>query len=555
MCWKFLPKPSCAIGGWLNPGFCMNSTRGRAMTTERWQCVERLYHTALERDTDERAAFLADACAGDEALRCEIESLLRCDARAENFIEAPALEVAARLRAEDQTQSKQAGGQAAEMIDTAPGPGVGLAPPGSGLSSATPIFIGDYRLLRKLGEGGMGVVYEAEQQNPRRLVGLKIIRGGRLVDEYQVKLFQREAQALARLKHPGIAAIYEAGRADDGRHYFVMELVRGIPLLDYVKGRRLVGAQAPCNIRRRLELFLKICEAISYAHQRGVIHRDLKPANILVPEESEGQSLDGPGVSRVGVKVLDFGLARIMDEDGAGASGLSQAGQVKGTLPYMSPEQVRGDPNQIDVRADVYALGVILYELLAERLPYDLERATLPQAIRVICEEAPKPLNRACGESLDRESRKTERIDRDVETIALKALEKDPERRYRSAAAMAEDVTRYLTNQPIQARPPSALYQLRKLVARHKAPFASLVAVFMLLLGFAITMAMQSTRIARERDKAVAAEQRDAAEQARNAEREQRAAAEQSRNDEQEQRLLAEANLKSAEEQRALADE
>src|SRR5262245_2724929 len=559
MCWKFLPKPSCAIGGWLNPGFCMNSTRGRAMTTERWQCVERLYHTALERDTDERAAFLADACAGDEALRCEIESLLRCDARAENFIEAPALEVAARLRAEDQTQSQQARGQAAEMIDTAPGPDVGLAPPGSGLLSATPIFIGDYRLLRKLGEGGMGVVYEAEQQNPRRLVGLKIIRGGRLVDEYQVKLFQREAQALARLKHPGIAAIYEAGRADDGRHYFVMELVRGIPLLDYVKGHRLTGAQAPCNIRRRLELFLKICEAISYAHQRGVIHRDLKPANILVPEESEGQSLDGPGLRRDEVKVLDFGLARIMDEDGAGASGLSQAGQVKGTLPYMSPEQVRGVPDQIDVRADVYALGVILYELLSERLPYDLEHVTLPQAIRIICEVAPKPLNRAWGESRDRESRKTERIDRDVETIALKALEKDPERRYRSAAAMAEDVTRYLTNQPIQARPPSALYQIRKLVARHKVPFASLGTVFALLLGFAITMAALSARIARERDKAVAAEraaaeQRDAAEQARNAERVQRAAAEQSRNDEQEQRLLAEANLKSAEEQRALAD-
>jgi serine/threonine protein kinase len=518
--------------------------------------IERLYHAALERKTDEQTAFLAKACAGDEALRGEVESLLRCDARAKNFMEAPALDLAAQLLAEEQEQSKKAGGQAAEMFGPAPDASIGPAPLESGLLSTTPILIGDYRLLRKLGEGGMGVVYEAEQQNPRRSVGLKIIRGGRLVDEYQVKLFQREARALARLKHPGIAAIYEAGCADDGQHYFVMELVRGIPLLDYVKGRRLRGAQAPSNVRRRLELFLKICEAISYAHQRGVIHRDLKPANIMVADESEVQSLDG----LVGVKVLDFGLARITDEDGAGASGLSQAGQVRGTLPYMSPEQVRGDPDQIDVRADVYALGVILYELLTERLPYDLEHVTLPQAVRIICEEAPKPLNRAWRESRDRDSRKTERIDRDVETIALKALEKEPERRYRSAAAMAEDVTRYLTNQPIHARPPSALYQLRKLVARHKAPFASLATVFALLLGFAVTMARQSTRIARERDKAVAAErvaaeQRDAAERARNAEREQRAAAEQARNDEQEQRLLAEDHLKNAEEQRALAVE
>jgi WD40 repeat protein/serine/threonine protein kinase len=467
------------------------------MTPERWQRIKQLYHTALEREANEREAFLAEACAGDEAFRIEIKSLLRCDARAEGFMEAPALEVAAQLQAEE---------QAAETFDPLSHTNLDPSKPGSGSSPVPPIFIGDYRVLRKLGEGGMGVVYEAEQRHPRRLVALKVIRGGRLVDEYQVKLFQREVQALARLKHQGIAAIYEAGRTDDGQHYFVMELAPGVPLLDYVKGRRLTGAQAPSNIRQRLELFLKICEAISYAHQRGVIHRDLKPANILVAggsDKSGGQSLDGPGVSRVEVKVLDFGLARITDEDGAGASGLSQAGQVRGTLPYMSPEQVRGDPDRIDVRTDVYALGVILYELLTERLPYDLEQVTLPQAIRIICEEAPKPVNRALGESRDRESRKTERIDRDIETIAFKALEKEPERRYRSAAAMAEDVTRYLTNQPIQARPPSAFYQFRKLVARNKVPFASLVAVFALLLGFAITMAALSARIARERDKVV----------------------------------------------------
>src|SRR5262245_54428409 len=526
------------------------------MTPERYEQVCQICYDALQVETDQRAAFLDRACDGDASLRLEVEAMLANERRVEDFLDTNALAVAAKLLAEEQAQS----GVDTAISDATSPDDTDLTKPEFGSSPESPIFIGNHRIFRKLGEGGMGVVYEAEQQHPRRLVALKVIRGGRLVDEYQVKLFLREAQALARLKHPGIAAIYEAGRTDDGQHYFVMELVRGIPLLDYVKGHGLTGMQAPSNIRQRLELFLKICEAISYAHQRGVIHRDLKPANILVADESEGQNLDSPSVSQVEVKVLDFGLARITDEDGAGASGLSQAGQVRGTLPYMSPEQVRGDPDQIDVRADVYALGVILYELLTERLPHDLEHVTTPQAIRIICEEAPKPLNRAMGESRDRENRKTERIDRDVETIALKALEKEPDRRYRSAAAMAEDATRYLTNQPIQARPPSAFYQFRKLVARHKVPFASLAAVFTLLLGFAITMAMQSRRIARERDKAVAAEQmaaeqRDAAVQARNAEREQRGAAEQARNAEQEQRLLAEVNLKSAKEQQALAEE
>jgi serine/threonine protein kinase len=222
------------------------------------------------------------------------------------------------------------------------------------------VFVGDYRILRKIGEGGMGVVYEAEQQRPRRPVALKVIRGGRLVDEYQVKLFQREALALARLKHPGIAAIYESDLTEDGRHYFAMELVRGVPLLNDVKGRRLTGTQATIGIRQRLELFLKICDAISYAHQRGVIHRDLKPANILVADESERQSIGGSSVSRVEVKVLDFGLARITDADGTGASAMSEIGQIKGTVPYMSPEQIRGNPGEIDVRTDVYSLRVIL---------------------------------------------------------------------------------------------------------------------------------------------------------------------------------------------------
>jgi WD40 repeat protein/serine/threonine protein kinase len=529
------------------------------MTPERYEQVCKICYDALELEVSQRAAFLDRVCGADEALRREVEVMLANEEGLASFLDEPALAVAAQSLVEDRGQS---GALRALFGATSP-VGAGLTLPEFGSSHAPSICIGDYRIIRKLGEGGMGVVYEAEQRHPRRPVALKVIRGGRLVDEYQIKLFQREVQALARLKHPGIAAIYEAGRTDDGQHYFVMELVRGIPLLDYVKGRRLTGAHPPSSVRRRLELFLKICDSISYAHQRGVIHRDLKPANILVADESYesgGQSIGGSSLSRVEVKVLDFGVARITDDDGTGASGISQAGQIKGTVPYMSPEQVRGDPGQIGVRTDVYALGMILYELLTERLPYDFEHVPLPQAIRIICEEAPKPLSRARSESRDQESRKIERIDRDVETIALKALEKDPERRYRSAAAMAEDVTRYLNNQPIQARPPRALYQFRKLIARHKAPFALLAALLVSLMGFAVTMAMQSARIVRERDKAVAsersaAEQRDVAEQSRNAEREQRDAAEQARNAEQEQRLLAEANLKHAEEQRTRAEQ
>jgi len=465
------------------------------MTPDRYEQVCQICCDVLQIEAPQRAAFLDRACAGDDSLRREVEAMLANEERMEGFLDEPALAVAAQLLAEKQAQSRLT---AARFNLTSPICS-GLTLPESGSSPVTPTFIGSYRILRKLGEGGMGVVYEAEQQHPKRSVALKIIRGGRLMSDYQVKLFQREAQALARLKHPGIAAIYEAGRTDEGQHYFIMELVRGAPLLDYVKGSRLSGMQASSGVRRRLELFLKLCEAISYAHQRGVIHRDLKPANILAADESE--SLDGASPDGGEVKVLDFGLARITDEEGAGVSGLSEAGQIRGTLPYMSPEQLRGDLGEIDVRADVYALGVILYEMLTERLPYDLEHATAPQAIRIICEEAPKPLSRALRETRDRESGKTERIDRDVETIVLKALEKEPDRRYRSAAAMAEDVSRFLLNQPIHARPPSALYQFRKLVARHKAPFALSAAVFALLLGFAITMAMQSARIARERDK------------------------------------------------------
>ena len=342
-------------------------------------------------------------------------------------------------------RSPQAGRVSVEEGGRVPEQTLASASPGpSGLPPRVPMRIAHYRILGPLGEGGMGVVYEAEQDRPRRSVALKVVRPG-VASPALLKRFAHEAQILARLHHPGIAQIYEAGLGDDGQPFFAMEFVRGLPLGEFADRQGL-------DLAARLGLVARVCDAVQHAHDQGVIHRDLKPANILVEESGEP-------------KVLDFGVARATDADLLTAAGLTRTGQLLGTPNYMSPEQVAADPAAIDQRADVYALGVILFELVAHRLPYQLENRPLAEAARLILEQDSPRLG-----SLDPELRG------DVETIVAKALEKDPARRYPSAADLAEDLRRWLAHEPILARPPSALYHLGKFARRHKALVGGVVA-------------------------------------------------------------------------------
>ena len=313
----------------------------------------------------------------------------------------------------------------------------------------------------------MGTVYLAEQQHPRRTVALKVIKAG-LGGDQVLRRFEREADLLARLQHPAIAQVFDAGTADTPlgpRPFFAMEFIHGEPLKRYVKGRQL-------DARQRIELMAMVCDGIHHAHQRGIIHRDLKPANILV--DSSGQP-----------KILDFGVARATESD-LQATMHTEAGQLLGTLSYMSPEQVVADRHGIDIRSDVYALGVILYELLAAKLPCGLDQKPLPEAIRAICEEEPDTLS-----SVDRAYRG------DIETIVAKALEKDRDRRYASAADLAADLRRYLHDEPIVARPASVGYQLQKFARRHTAVVAGIAAVFVVLVAGTVVSTWQAIRARR----------------------------------------------------------
>ena len=296
----------------------------------------------------------------------------------------------------------------------------------------------------------MGTVYEAEQDNPRRTVALKVIRPGLVSAEF-LNRFSHEAHILGRLQHSGIAQVYEAGRGEDGQPFFAMEFIRGMPLDEYSRSSGL-------DVAARLELLARVCDAVQHAHDKGVIHRDLKPGNILV--DQSGQP-----------KVLDFGVAHVTDADLLTTSSRTQTGQLLGTLSYMSPEQIAAGPSRLDGCSDVYTLGVILFELLANRLPYHLEHLPVHEVARVIQQEEPSRLG-----SIDTLYRG------DVEIIVAKALEKDKTRRYASAGDLASDIRRYLRGEAILARPASALYQLRKFARRNKGLVAGVSGIFAALL-------------------------------------------------------------------------
>jgi WD40 repeat protein/serine/threonine-protein kinase RIO1 len=344
--------------------------------------------------------------------------------------------------------------------------------------------VGDCTIKRIIGSGGMGTVYEAIQDQTRRRVAVKMIKHG-ITSQTALRRFDFEIQLLARLRHPGIAQIYEAGTYDDGAlaggiPYFVMEFVRNAKTItEYTEEKKL-------GIRERLILFTQVCSAVQHGHLKGVVHRDLKPGNILV--DSFGKT-----------RIIDFGVAKSTDSDMAVQSLWTSAGQIIGTLQYMSPEQCNPDPCDIDTRSDLYSLGIILFELLSGKLPYSVVGKPLLEAVRIVQNEDPGKLS-----SIDRAFRG------DLETIVLKGLEKNPERRYQAVSNLKEDIDCYLAGDPISARRPSYWFYLKRLITRHTAAsmavltiFVTIIAAVYAVLGFALSEAAQRKVAEAERIKAI----------------------------------------------------
>ncbi len=425
------------------------------MEDERWRRIEDLYHLALERESEQRTAFLEQACGGDGSLLQEVESLLSND-----------------------------------------GPDTVLDRPAAHLLAESPATaVGHYRLLQKIGEGGMGEVWLAEQREPvRRRVALKLVKAGMNTREVMAR-FESERQALALMDHPGIAKVFDAGSTPQGAPYFVMEYVAGVPITEYCDNHRL-------STRERLELFMQVCEAVQHAHQKAIIHRDLKPSNILVME------VDG----RAAPKIIDFGVAKALTQKLTADTMFTRVGALLGTPAYMSPEQAGSSGEDIDTRTDVYSLGIILYELLAGAPPLELRKIAFEEFLRRLREEEPpKPSTKirtqdaATSTELARK-RQTEppalikQMRGDLDSIALKALEKDRSRRYGSPADLAADIGRYLKNEAVLAVPPSAAYRARKFARRHRAGVSVGAIVLAVLCGATASVAWEARVARRERD-------------------------------------------------------
>jgi serine/threonine protein kinase len=446
-----------------------------------------LFSAALELPAAQRAAYLDDACGDDPALRLRVEALLRVHDEALPFLENPL--------AGAQQSPLAAGASAATMH---------LSPP---LAEKAGDRIGRYKLLQQLGEGGCGVVYMAEQSEPvRRRVALKVIKLG--MDTRQViARFEAERQALALMDHPNIAKVLDAGSTETGRPFFVMELVRGIKITDYSDQNHL-------STQERLKLFMQVCQAIQHAHQKGIIHRDIKPSNILVTVSEPG----APGCP----KVIDFGIAKATTgQQLTDKTVFTAFEQFIGTPAYMSPEQATMTALEVDTRTDIYALGVLLYELLTGKTPLDqkeLLASGLDEMRRTIREKEPIRPSTRLGTMLEGDLTTTAKhrhtdapklihlLRGDLDWIVMKALEKDRARRYETANGLSRDVERYLADEPVVARPPSKLYRLQKLARRNKLAFAATGAVSAALVIGLAASTWEYFKERKARQRAVAAE-------------------------------------------------
>ncbi len=410
--------------------------------TDGYDRAKELFLAAYELPAAERASLLDRECGEDAELRKRVENLLSLDSAATSIGDTSGYE----------------------------GP--------SAFERPLPERIGPYRITGIIGEGGMGTVYEAVQRRPHRRVALKVIRGI-LATTQAMRRFEREVELLGRLRHPQMAQIYDAGvhHEDSNQRlplpYFALELVNGKPITEYAIEHHL-------SIQERLRLIIRLCDAVGYAHRKGVIHLDLKPGNILVDYAGHP-------------KILDFGIARATEQEQAEPNDPDRPRVVMGTVPYMSPEQIRGEPNEIDTRSDIYALGAVCYELLAGRTPHGAEDMSPAESVDAVLERDPTPINQVAKE----------RIALDLERIVFKALHRSREDRYQTTQELAQDLERFLTGAPVSVTPHTAWYVTRLFAARHRFIVAAALIALGVLLAMSArlaTLSMAAEHVSEQRD-------------------------------------------------------